>query len=174
VLKFLNLYGKRIVFVSSSRKVDALLSRAKDVNLRSLRSVLNEGFQNFMDNEENLDDLYFSISLNNSYYIRNQAERLRKFTPYLDQIGDADLKEIVEKISSTEALVAGFETLARMLGQWYTITSKADRKVNGLVEKIGSTLERYPLLDFTRSMVYDNIDHSVMYMTAVNSQRKDA
>lgn len=171
IINALGLFDTQIIIISKTRKLDAFFNRVKDLEVVSLLSKIDEKVKDILDKTPE-DSLTIALGVSRNYNVSRVIGVLKNFTPFLDEIGDPHLEVVIEAFSDAEEVSGELETLSRINGKWYSIVADFRNKPEPVDYE--SVIHRYPLLDFLSPMVYNNINHAVLYMTAVNSLRKDA
>jgi hypothetical protein len=163
LIKAIGLVDVKIVYLKSSRKVETLHKRAG----RTMDTLTQKVYKFVSDLEKSLSqdakDFYSSFY----YEFSTLCENISKFEPFLDDIDDDDLR----RVHSIIAEVENYQTLLNSLGRYSNIRYSGNSAQGA--EILGTLSEKYPLVDFSSRMRY-TVDHAVLYMTAVNTNRKDA
>lgn len=163
-LEKMGLLDRQLVFLSNTRKKDALVKRL-GFSLKDISEVVASEVDKISGP---LSGLEMDILIERESQPRT---RISPLFPYADEINDPDLKALAaahKRVAPLQSIQAAASNLS---GLPASMTRGSDGDLSNLIDRID---EKFPLLDIRGWMRYNlPTEHSILYMKAVIDNEKD-
>lgn len=168
-IKNINGYGTRFVWVANARKVSALVSRAKGVDIISWVVFAQKELDKSIETMST-EQIGICVSMMQTYYVSRWVSGFKALMPYLDEIGDDELKKFGQSVQGVHKEYTRFVTLVSFCGAEAKYISEYRNTID-----LDNMVSKYALLDMHALRHYNvtRLEHMALYMKAVNSQGKD-